>query len=377
MRYTNYELYTNAILDLTAPEGCSASTDYIPLSMGISGHHNMRVVLSSTEGESAVHLDDYDHVLSGTFGGFISTPLAIGGYACGNEGNLRPGSDCVGIRKIYSVDVLQGSITTKLQPVMDSDGREGLRNMRSGKIFYPMIPIGQGAGYSLDSIILDSSTDIGLDVQVKSDSRIAITFNVLGSTQGAATLLSIPGTVGGVPTSVEVTIATFADGDGGQYRLLEVTAYGTYTLRFGFKSMSIDETEHTFIIDFGTGDVILDDEVIGNTSEAEDHVSLAWDYPLASEHNIRVGGTAHNTSLGSSYWGVTLLDVRNVGSATDSTDVPDFYCLPVLNSHYVACLAQTTSTPLTEISNPKYAMDSRPGYRRQSAGLYRLPGSYS
>lgn len=379
MRYTNYELNTNAILDLSAPKGCAIGKDYIPLPTGISGRHNVRIDLSSVEGESALHLDDYDHVLSGTFGGFISTPLAIGGYVCGHEGNLRPGEDCVGIRKIYSVDVIQGSSLTKLQPVMDSDGREGLRNMRSGRIFYPMAPIGQGDGYSLDCIILDSTTNIGLGVQVKSDSRIAITFNVLGSTQGIASLLNIPGTVGGVATSVEATISTVTPGNGDPYRILEVTAYGTYTLRFAFKSLPIDETEHTFIIDFDTGDVILDAEVIGNTSEAESHVSLAWDYPLNSEYSIRVGGAAQNSSLGKAYWGVMSIEASNVSSATDSgyTAVTRCYYLPVLNSSYVACLEQSTSQWLTWLSNPKYAMDAVPGYRRRNAGLYRLPGSYS
>jgi hypothetical protein len=381
LAYSAYDIESNGILDITRPEGCnpaeSQSTQYPGLA--VQSDHTLHIALRSEADSSAVYLDGYSYynqVLPGRIGAPGTGPIAIGGYGCGD------GHQCHGTRKIYSAEV-KGYAVVELQPVMTSDRREGLLNKTTGNIFYPMVGIGYGEGYAMDYIILNSNIGIAIGAQVKSGSRIAVTFNVPGNEPGVVPIMSIPGRVSGDEVKVHVCVRTL-NTDSGTARGLEATVYNesksTGQLIIN-RPFTVDDSMHNLVVDFSSGSVILDDTVISNSNAEQALTVLNWDPPTEATHRILIGESSRVSASGSNYLGVKLVEVHNaygtdISHTTGLANELDVeYYLPAMNGNYVACLTQSSDANGFTAINPFYAVYSMPGYCRSDAGLYRLPGT--
>lgn len=399
--YSNADLY-DSILSIVGPTSCTTNSKTQNTSLALTGDHTVELDLQSTAGDSSVKLDSYnlalDH-LNGTLSANATRPrvLAIGGYVCGNAGVVR--YDCVGERKIYAVRVEGGSSdgTVELLPVVDSSGREGLRNTKTGHIAYPITAVGYGNYYVADYIILNANKGVKLNAQISSSSVVTITFkvpeeNIPDHPGIGMPLLSLQGTVDGKLTTIDISVfaylvelqgTTYSSTSINQTLFNDVT--GPRGIGFGESGFRyIDSRWHTYTIDFNKGNILLDGKVVDENFHyiIKDFSSLKWDRPSSGNYPILAGEIRSNdfgiTSAG--YVVISKVEVRDAyRTELDfdeglAADLSVAYYLPALNRNYVACLMSSPIDGYVSGGNTLYAEYSIPGYSIRDAGLYRLPG---
>lgn len=401
--YVNADLY-DSILSVEGPTSCGTGSTTQNTSRTVTGDHTVELDLQSVAGDSSVKLDSYkmalDH-LNGSLAANATRPrvLAIGGYACGNEGVAR--YDCVGMRKIRSVRITGASTNGSVnfvtwQPVEDSSGREGLRNTKTGRIVYPITAMGYGNYYVADYIILNANKGIKLNAQVASTSVVTVTFkvpeeNTLGEGSIDIPLLSLQGTVDGKLTTIDVYVSTFVNAAGTALMLMETCFFNDVTpplgLIFGVTPIDLDSGWHTYAIDFKEGKILLDGEVIEegihDIVSGIEGSSLNWDRPSSDDYPILAGETRlyQYNERGPGYIAISKVEVRDAyRTELDYNEglaayLDAQYYLPALNRNYVACLTSSPADGYIGWLNPLYAEYSIPGYSIRDAGVYRLPGN--